>query len=780
MTTTMQNSTSWTPLATLLAAAAVLTGLLAGPATAQTQGDPRPAPQPQQPAGGAGPQSPAREQMWYPPTEEDWQKPVQIEFERTWEDAVAVARETNKPILICINMDGEIASEHYAGVRYRDPEIAKLYDDYVCVIASVYRHTERDHDENGERIPCPRFGCVTCGEHIAIEPMLFEKYMDGRRISPRHIMVELDGSEQYDVFYAFDTDSVFQKIEEGITQRGLEPRTIVRGDRPILERVASRAREDREAVENAYAQGDKALREQILKAASDHPEAAPVELLRMAVNGFDPELAAIARQALAKIEEVQATDVIEDALRTPMPEDDRKSLVAALEKLGEQSARARTLAVVHGSSGKGSVNAAAWTGGASYTAAPDRSAVEARLQAVESEVSSESAEAATLVELAEARLGLVLNPDTSSSLATDPRTGAKYRQLMLMDAEQTARDAQARRDEIPEDLRWRLDAVRTLCAWNLGRQPEAWQLAKETAPAIPVEGLDQLDALGGQLGWNAVATLAVFADARHRDIVSAVRARRDWPGEWLNDVTSAYSVLARHPLGTDTQVASHFDLLWFLGARRRAGQALDQGLERWPSSATLHDCLRSRLLREQGVRGLIEHYDRMLEAADAPADLPWFAGYAAIVSAEFSRRRGQGEEADQAYDRALELFDRATAAKPEAKDNNDHFAHLALAGQAKIAAQNQDWDRALAKLYAAFERRPASAGELDGLSFSAVDTARLLLSSLRQADRRADYDKLREAINALPEVAFEPPEFEQDPDKAPSPDVPESGRRRRN
>lgn len=47
----------------------------------------------------------------------------------------------------------------------------------MCVIASVYRHTPRDHDERGQRIPCPRFGSVTCGEHIAIEPLLFDKFM---------------------------------------------------------------------------------------------------------------------------------------------------------------------------------------------------------------------------------------------------------------------------------------------------------------------------------------------------------------------------------------------------------------------------------------------------------------------------------------------------------------------------------------------------------------------------------------------------------------------------
>ena len=65
-----------------------------------------------------------REQMWFAPTAEDWARPCLITWQRTWEDALAVSRETGKPILICVNMDGEIASEHYAGVRYRQPEIA--------------------------------------------------------------------------------------------------------------------------------------------------------------------------------------------------------------------------------------------------------------------------------------------------------------------------------------------------------------------------------------------------------------------------------------------------------------------------------------------------------------------------------------------------------------------------------------------------------------------------------------------------------------------------------
>ncbi len=141
-----------------------------------------------------------RETMWFAPTAEDWKKPCLITWQRSYEDALAVARETKKAILVCVNMDGEIASQHYAGVRYRQPEIAALYEPYVCVIASVYGHTPRDHDEQGRRILCPRFGSVTCGEHIAIEPGLFDRFFENQPVAPRHIGVELDSAEMYDVF----------------------------------------------------------------------------------------------------------------------------------------------------------------------------------------------------------------------------------------------------------------------------------------------------------------------------------------------------------------------------------------------------------------------------------------------------------------------------------------------------------------------------------------------------------------------------------------------------
>ncbi|MCB9898343.1 MAG: hypothetical protein H6825_10100 [Planctomycetes bacterium] len=323
-----------------------------------------------------------RERTWWAPTAADWKKPCLIRWQRTWDDAVALAKQTGKPILVAINMDGEIASEHYAGVRYRDPEIAALYEPYVCVIASVYRHNPRDYDEQGRRIECPRFGSVTCGEHIAIEPILFEKFMDGKRIAPRHIGVELqpDGSlkEMYDVMLVWDTQSVFDAVKSGWEDRPAPP-PVVKGDRSLVEKVASVDSADREAVEQAYVEGDAAQRRALVDAALSQGEKAPVELLRLAVFGLDDDLAKKARAGLAQSTSPEAVDVIDEALRAPLPADEREKLVSALDRLGAQSPKARTLAVVHQglSARSAAVDVAAWTSaitaGATYHAAGEAS-----------------------------------------------------------------------------------------------------------------------------------------------------------------------------------------------------------------------------------------------------------------------------------------------------------------------------------------------------------------------------------------------------------------------
>ena len=121
-----------------------------------------PSPVVQQGGGGADPspdairmgsprsmsQTASRESLWPAPTAEDWKLPCLVPWQRTFDDAVRVAKATGKPILVCVNMDGEIASEHYAGVRYRQPDIARK----LCILRCRERERhQEDHSTHPER-----------------------------------------------------------------------------------------------------------------------------------------------------------------------------------------------------------------------------------------------------------------------------------------------------------------------------------------------------------------------------------------------------------------------------------------------------------------------------------------------------------------------------------------------------------------------------------------------------------------------------------------------------
>src|SRR5262249_27277565 len=110
-------------------------------------------------------------------------------WQRNLADALALAASTGKPLLLCVNIDGESACQSLARGRYRDPQFAARADGFVCVVASPDRHDAFDHDDRGRRIPDSKLGRVTSSEHIDIEPALFERWFNDRRVAPRHVGV---------------------------------------------------------------------------------------------------------------------------------------------------------------------------------------------------------------------------------------------------------------------------------------------------------------------------------------------------------------------------------------------------------------------------------------------------------------------------------------------------------------------------------------------------------------------------------------------------------------
>lgn len=724
------------------AATLFLCAIASGSALGQESqpGNPNPQP-PRPPRVQYGPANPPadREGMWPAPTAEDWRKPCLLTFQRTWEDAVAVAKESGRPILVCINMDGEIASEHYAGVRYRSPEIAPLYEPYVLVIASVYRHTPRDHDDQGRRILCPRFGSVTCGEHIDIEPGIFEKFCDGQRVAPRHICVELDGSESYDVYYANDTASVFQAIREGIEKRPPLPPPIVRGDRPVLERVASRDVRDRAAVEAAFAGGSPEERKSLLEAATNHPDVAQVDLLRLAIFGLDPDRSREARKALAGLETPDAARLVSDAMRVPMEAAEREALLKALQTMGTKSPLARWLSTVQqGLLGRStSVDPQTWWEAASRREQQATSpwhdgaglAVHMEERAQASKATQESPDAH--LDLAEISLLLaVQEPDGFG----DPRRARFFRRHMLESA--LSEIAAAERLGAKG---WRADSVAALALYHDGKEAEAYPRAEAAVKAIPA----------GDASWASMAVVTVFAESRWKAIKAAVREEKPWQSQWLADLHAAYSLLLRHPLGTDGQVAWHYDFLAWLGADHRAQRVLDEGLGRFAESTALHERLRDRILKESGPDGLEAYYAKMLEERKEGGRVGALAGGASVVAAEHHRRMGRFEEALDCYGRAISYYESAIAGDPAEREAADRAIALVHAARARVLLELKQEGKALEAMLASFARSPSSAGTRDGMGIKPGETAQMLLSRLRAGGGEEEAKRLEEALASL-------------------------------
>jgi hypothetical protein len=676
----------------------------------------------------------SREETWPAPTAEDWARPCLVTFQRTFEDALAVARETGKPLLVCVNMDGEIASEHYAGIRYREPATAALYEPYVCVIASVYRHTPRDFDRAGRRILCPRFGSVTCGEHIAIEPGLYERFLDGQRVAPRHIGVELDGGEMYDVYYAFDTESVFAAIQGGVAGRDTGPEPP-RADRPLSERVASAHVEDREAVEQAYLDGNAAERRRLLEASLALGPEVSVDLLRLAIFGLDTELARAARRGLAQAGSAKAVPLIAEALRDPLSAEERAELLAALDRLGAAEPRARAVAVVHRGLEKGSeaLDLGPWTEGLA-AAGGGRSAGE------------ELALAGDALAEAPGDLGAELDFGLAAVAAALETRDERQARLLCEDGARALARAEA--EGIAD---WRAAGLRAL----LALRDEQWSDAQEHAAAA-LQGLP-----AGEPSAAAMRLVELFARGRQRAIGRAYLDGAPLDPAWIADVHAAYEVLARHPHGTPEQAAMHFDFLRWFGAGAVADAVLDRALARFPEAFPLHDRLRARILNERGAEGLEAAYVEVLERAGASPNLEWFAGYTAIVSAEFHRRGSRPAEARAAYERALEHFAASARANPETEATSAHYRALALAGRARLELEAGELERALEDLEACFAASPASASALDGLNVTPVGTAQMLHARLTALDRTEEAERLGAALARLDPLHLELPAFER-------------------
>lgn len=458
------------------------------------------------------------------------------------------------------------------------------------------------------------------------------------------------------------------------------------------------------------------------------------------LSGLDTELSSAARRALAESQQPASVELIAEALQAPMSDADREMLVSALARLGGTSALARWLAGVHQglSASSALVDVEGWAEqgvGAAYGAVRPELAEQGLVHAVEEHsrrLETTPGDPGLRLELAEATLALAL--EAPEHHPTNARRARMMAEHLYAEARRQAEQAQAAGAE-----GWRLEAVKALAAYYAGDLESAYVQAERAMKDLPP----------GESGWSSMAVVTVFAESRWKALKAAVKAQQRWPGEWLADLDAAYSVLLKHPLGTDAQVLWHFDLLDWLGARWRADGVLSRGLERFVDSLSLHARLRERVLKRGGPAALLATYDKFVKDAADDARAAPFAGLAAIEAAEQFRRNGERDAALTAYDRAVAWYETAIGADERHAPAASHAIALALAGRSRVAYELGRDQESLANVVASFARSPDSAGTRDGMGITPGETAQMLRARLEEAGRTAELAQLDAAMSSL-------------------------------
>lgn len=649
-------------------------------------------------------------------------RPVTVPFQRTVDDALALAKASGKPLLICVNMDGETASDSLASGSYRDPAFGKLAAGFVPVIASPDRHAP-DRDGRGRRVLCPRFGRVTCSEHIATEPAVFDRWFAGTRVAPRHLAVSSDGEVLFDLYLLND----LTRIDRALEKHGVAGELPAVGGGPDAW-LTSPDRDARLALEQAFLQAAEPVRARLVEQALDpartvgHPE-----LLFLGLRDRAPSVArAAARQVLAYVT-LADTDLLLEAARVLWPEREAVTTAAAgLDALGADDVRAKRLATMLPAALEEPAGLAPATWEAALAEAELRPWAGADTELLYDEVGRLGDAVVAEPERADLRRDLALTLlDLADGYAAQGQEDVSY---LWQEAQDAARQA-TERD--PDDgLAW---ALLARADWLLGGTEVAADAAAAALPRL-------LDDAGSV---RVVDTLDILVSARAEQVRLALAQDLPVVAAQVSEVVAASRLLLLHPLAADWQLAVALDVLggWELDGLH-AELALD-GVARWPASPDLHDHLRWHLLRDGDAADVVPVYASLaaLEPVRGRDSGTWFAAYAALAAGDLLRSERRHDDALAAYEAALAGFDAAV-------EGDRPFLGLALTGIGRVhldagdAAGAAAWlRRAIAEAPEALDV-PASDGETPAATVRAVSRA------LRGAGQRDQAVALTEALSA--------------------------------
>jgi hypothetical protein len=659
-------------------------------------------------------------------------KPVLMPWQRTLEDALAVSKARNQPILVCVNMDGESASESLVWYRYRDPEFASLASGFVCLIVSPDVHAPRSHDDRGRRVTDPRLGSVLDREHVDIEPALFERWFGGQRVAPRHVGISPAGEILFDLYLLGDLG----EIDAALREHGVAVmETMEMPDVPtLLGRPDARWRVEleRRAVEGEW-------RERFELAAGalatsrgvQHPE-----LVRLALR--DPD-ARVRRQVLWTVaRELRSLELglWDEALRVAHGEGELRGVLrASLARLARDGGDAAL-------AGEAARRLAAQTGLAAESLVLD---VDAWLAALEGagarleEASTAEQLDALSEEAAELEAASAGAPEDAELRTQQARVLLRLSEALLasgQDPSYALGDARVAAEAALE--RGADDGAAAAVAAVASRQlSEPERVGWYAARAFPA--LREREP-SGLLAAQALRALAYSSTGA---IYTALAESRACEASDVADAWAAWRVLLAHPGGRQADAEAALTFLESLGARSEQAEFARRAVERFPDASTLHLWLRSQVLRDEGGAALELRYADLARARGGDAAFRWFHGVALLSAAEARVVNGETAAALASYAFAAERLRSSFAEKPDFEDSAQHYVALALAGAARLHLESGDLDAALRDAAAALAARPASAEVADGLGQTPRQTADRVARALRAAGREADAEILR-------------------------------------
>ncbi len=618
--------------------------------------------------------------------------PRQVAWQPTLEDALRIARDENRPLLVAMNMDAESASERIVREQYKDPQFVAMTRRCVCIIGSLFRHTPRDHDDHGRRLACPRLGSVTCGEHIALEPILFDRFLKGDRIAPRHALIQPDGTKTFDLFLLFNLKDLEDQLRSAFDSAPPAPsEPTFLGSReeswrilfrhaleqppehraPLLEQITDLA-----LTMNLRSVAGAALR----NALQDSREK-PFEPFQPALPGLLPELATIdglgsvtrtnllAWRAMGETDSAQAVDVafgvtlgveIEAALEAEGGEVDLHAMLEHARRVRE-----------------------------TIELSPKRSPPRPSIEELEAELRAALVAIAANRDDVDAQIRLAkVSRDLAREKIDAELTGAD---LLLADAEMFFNKAIERR---PDDVSLMLDLAKN---WFVaGRYQEEEQAALEAAGRLTA--LPQLEGCDTEVLARALCD----SDERHEALrwIGDSAARLLWSrhgGDPKAEIAGiargarAFLLAALSPRSDDVDWQSAASFFGALGMYRQEIAVLEEGLLRFQGSGALRQELNQACAWLCRPELAIDHARHLLERFPDSAECHWFLGYSMIVIGDWMRRRERPDDAIAVYEEAAAHFEESRAMNAEFTANSKYYEALtALSrGFAYLLAQRQ-------------------------------------------------------------------------------------------